>query len=242
MDIWAAGELPLDGRPYSDNIAVADGPLWAATAFVHALRSRGIEVRGGPRATFVPATYAAARAAAPLAQQLSPPLADLLQPILAVSHNWYAEMLLRTLGRELGEGGSFEGGIKVEQAFLVESLGLDSTQFELVDGSGLSHHNVITPRPFVALLRAMRAHPRRDRFLDALAVPGQIGTLRTRFRYVAPNGRVRAKTGSIGNTNTLVGYLETRNGYWTYAILLNNHILRNRDVVRRIDEIVAAIR
>lgn len=241
-DIWAAGELPLDGRPYSDNIAVADGPLWAATAFLHALRSRGVEVRGGPRATLVPATHAAARAAPPLAEQLSPPLDDLLRPILAVSHNWYAEMLLRTLGRELGDSGSFEGGVRVEQAFMVESLGLDSTQFELVDGSGLSHHNVVTPRTFVALLRAMRAHPRHQRFLDALAVPGRLGTLRTRFRYASPNGQVRAKTGSIGNTNALVGYLETRDGrYWTYAILLNNHILPNRDVIRRIDEIVAAI-
>jgi len=39
-----------------------------------------------------------------------------------------------------------------------------------------------------------------------------------------------------------VGYLEARDGgYWTFAILLNNHVLPNRDVLRRIDEIVAAI-
>jgi D-alanyl-D-alanine carboxypeptidase/D-alanyl-D-alanine-endopeptidase (penicillin-binding protein 4) len=243
-DIWAAGELPVDGRPYSDNVAVADGPLWAATAFVRALHNRGITVSGAPRRTFDSTAYAAARARGAVAEHESAPLDDLLKPILAVSHNWYAEMLLRTLGREVGggAGGTWEDGVAVERAFLRDSFGIDTTQFHLVDGSGLSHHNLMTPRAFVTLLRNVRQHPRSARFLDALAVPGQAGTLRTRFRFAAPAGRVRAKTGSIGNTNSLVGYLENGDGgYWTYAILLNNHVLPNRDVLRRIDEIVAAI-
>lgn len=241
-DLWAAGELPVDGRPYSDNIAVADGPLWAATAFVRALQNRGITVGGVPRRTFDSTASAAARTRGALADHWSAPLDDLLKPILAVSHNWYAEMLLRTLGREVGAGGTWEDGLAVERGLLRDSFGIDTTQFHLVDGSGLSHHNLVSPRAFVTLLRAVRQHPRGARFLDALAVPGRTGTLRTRFRFAAPAGRVRAKTGSIGNTNSLVGYLETGDGgYWTFAILLNNHVLPNRDVLRRIDEIVAAV-
>jgi serine-type D-Ala-D-Ala carboxypeptidase/endopeptidase (penicillin-binding protein 4) len=240
---WAAGDLPVDARPYDDNLAVIDGAAWTAAAFQRVLANRGITVGGGPRGVYDPAPYAAARARAPLAVHWSPPLEDLLRPILSVSHNWYAEMLLRALGRAAGGRGGWEDGIAAERRFLIDSLGIDSTAFELVDGSGLSHHNLVTPRAFVTILRALREHPRATRFLDALAVPGGVGTLRTRFRYTAPTGRVRAKTGSISNTNTLVGYLDVGGGqYWTYAIQLNNHLLSNRDVLRRIDAIVAAIR
>ena len=241
-EIWAAGDLPVDTRPWSDNIAVADGPLWSAAAFVRALRDHGIGVGGTARATFDPAATAAARNAPPLAELLSPPLDSVLRPILTMSHNWYAEMLLRTLGREFGSGGSFEGGVAVERRFLIDSLGVDSTEFQLVDGSGLSHHDVVAPRAFVTLMRGIREHPRGARFLAAMTVPGEHGTLRTRFRFTPAAGLVRAKTGSIANTNTLVGYLELRHGgYWTYAIQLNNHLVPTRAALRRIDAIVAAI-
>lgn len=242
-DFWAAGDLPIDARPFTENLSVADGAAWAAAGFARALESRGISIGGTSRSTYDPARFTAPRGTPPLAEHRSAQLGDLLEPILGLSHNWYAEMLLRTLGRGAGAAGSSDAGLAVERRFLIDSLGIDSTQFDLVDGSGLSHHNLVTPRAFVTIMRALREHPRGERFVAALPLPRAIGTLRTRFRYVVPAGTVRAKTGSINNTNTLVGYLDVGEGrYWTFAIQLNNHLLSNRDALRRIDEIVAAIR
>ena len=237
--VWALGDVPVDARPWTENVAVQDGPAWAATAFRAALASRGITVTGPVRTTYDATEYATARRMDPLAEHLSPPLEKVLEPILAVSHNWYAEMLLKTLGRELGGRGSWEAGLDVERRFLIDSLHVDSTMFRLTDGSGLSHHNLVAPEAFVRLLRAMRDRPAARVFLDALPRGGE-GTLRYRFRRGSLSGRVRAKTGSIGNVNTLSGYLETPRGVWTFSIQLNNHTARDREALQRIDAIVAA--
>ena len=238
--IYAVGDVPMDMRPRTENVSVMDGALYAATAFRTALASRGIEVTGRVRATYDPADYAAVRVSNPVAEHTSRPLPDMIEPILRDSHNWYAEMLLKTMARELTGSGSWDSGLAVERRYLVDSLRVDSTMFSLADGSGLSHWNLMTPRAFVQLLRVMRNHPRGAAFRDALPVSGGEGTLRYRGRG-GLSGRVRAKTGSIATVNTLSGYLEGTSGAWTFSIQINNHAAQNREALRRIDEIVAAI-
>ncbi len=240
--VRAVGDLPVDQRPETANFAVADGARYAAEAFRQVLRDRGIEVAGRVRAVHDSAATAAARALPPLAEHLSRPLPDILEPILESSQNWYAEMLLKTLGREFAGSGSWDAGIAVERRVLIDSMRVDSTMFDLSDGSGLSHHNLVTPRAFVTLLAYMRTHPRGAPFRDALARPGRVGTLRYRFRDGPAAHRVRAKTGSIGNVNTLSGYLERPDGStWVFSIELNHHTARSREAIRRIDQIVGTL-
>ena len=240
--VRAEGTLPVDDRPYTANFAVADGARYAATAFLRVLASRGITVSGSPRAAYDSLSTAAARHLPPLAEHRSHALADIIEPILESSQNWYAEMLLKTLGREIAGSGSWEAGIAVERRVLIDSMRIDSTMFDLADASGLSHHDLVAPRAFVALLAYMRAHPRGQAFRDALPRPGRQGTLRFRFREGAAAHRVRAKTGSIGNVNTLSGYLDRADGStWIFSIQLNHHTARSREAIRRIDDIVAAL-
>lgn len=239
--VFAVGDVPVDARPWTENFAVHDAPAYAAAAFRRALESRGITVTGRTRGNFDPGRYASARARGALAERLSRPLPDVIRPILEISHNWYAEMLLKTLGRELRGVGSWEAGLDVERRFLIDVLRVDSTAFRLADASGLSHWNLVTPAAFVQLLNGMRHHPRGEAFRGLLPVGGESGTLRFRFRNSPVSRLVRAKTGSIASTNTLSGYLELPGGTWTFSIQLNHHTARNRDALRRIDEIVEAL-
>ena len=240
--VWAEGDLPADAPPDTEYFAIHDAPTYAATAFRRSLESRGIIVDGSMRTTFDSSTYAAARTTSPLAEHSSPALPNILQPMLATSQNWFAEMLLKTLGRELRGQGSWAAGLDVERRFLVDSLGVDSTTFDLVDGSGLSTWNLIAPRAFVQILSRMRDLPRAGPFLDAIPTAGETGTLKTRFTDARLPGRVRAKTGSINRVNSLTGYLELPNGRaWTFSIQLNNHTGTTREALARIDAIVAAL-
>jgi len=199
-------------------------------------------VDGRALTTFDSAVYAAARRGAPLAERWSVPLPDILRPILESSQNWFADLLLKTLGREFRGVGSLAAGIDVERRFLIDSLAVDSTAFDVVDGSGLSTSDLATPRALVQILRAMRSRPGTDAFVRALPVGGHSGTLRPRFRDPPLEGRVRAKTGSIDRVNTLAGYLELDGGRtWTFAIQLNHHTAKNRDALQRIDAIVAEL-
>ena len=240
--VWAEGDVQADARPWTEYFAIHDAPAWAATAFRRSLERRGIAVEGRVRTTYDSTAFGAARAQPPLAEHLSRPLPDILRPILESSQNWFADLLLKTLGREYRGSGSFAAGLDVERRFLIDSLRVDSTQFDVVDGSGLSSSDLVTPRAFVQLLRRMREHPRAQPFLEGLPVAGRSGTLRFRFRDTPLEGRVRAKTGSISRVNALAGYLELDGGQtWTFSIQLNHHTGSTRDALRRIDAIVAEL-
>lgn len=240
--VWAEGDLPVDAAPDTEYFAIAGAPAYAAVAFRRSLESRGIAVEGRSRATHDSSEYAAARTGPALAEHLSPPLPDIIRPILETSQNWFAEMLLKTLGREFRGQGSWAAGLDVERRFLIDSLAVDSTMFDLADGSGLSTWNLVTPRAFVQLLSRMGDHPRAGPFLDALPLGNETGTLKTRFSAARLAGRVRAKTGSINRVNTLAGYLELPGDrVWTFSIQLNNHTGTTREALARIDAIVAAL-
>jgi len=66
--------------------------------------------------------------------------------------------------------------------------GLTPGEVRLEEGSGLSRHNLVTPRALVGLLDAMRRHPHAGLFQDALPVAGVDGTLRGRMRARRPKG------------------------------------------------------
>jgi D-alanyl-D-alanine carboxypeptidase/D-alanyl-D-alanine-endopeptidase (penicillin-binding protein 4) len=189
--VWAEGDLPVGAQPDTEYFAVYDAPAYAAGAFRRSLESRGIAVDGRVRTTYDSTAYAPLRAGAPLAEHLSPSLPDILRPILETSQNWFAEMLLKTLGKELRGQGSWTAGLDVERRFLIDSLKVDSTMFDLADGSGLSTWNLVAPRAFVQLLTRMRTHPRAKPFLDAFPVGAETGFEDALHREAT--GRTRAR-------------------------------------------------
>jgi serine-type D-Ala-D-Ala carboxypeptidase/endopeptidase (penicillin-binding protein 4) len=170
---------------------------------------------------------------------VSRPARDWIFPVLNTSQNLFAEMLLKQLGKRFGGGGSWREGLAVERRFLIDSVKIDSTEFHLSDGSGLSSENLISPRAFTQLLRYIRGHPRFATFAAGLPQAGGVGNLRTRFLSTSLAGRVRGKTGSIAGVNTLSGYIERPDGKpLTFAIEVNHHAQPTRVVLAAIDSVV----
>ncbi len=169
----------------------------------------------------------------------SRPLKDWIFPILNTSQNLFAETLLKQLGRRFGKAGSWEEGIAVERRFLIDSVKIDSTEFSLQDGSGLSSANLVSPNAFARLLRFIRLHPGYPTFAAGLPMAGAVGSLRTRFVGTPLSGRVRAKTGSITGVNTLSGYIERPDGkVLTFSVQANHHALPSRQILAAIDSVV----
>jgi len=172
-----------------------------------------------------------------LGQLLSPPLEEVVRISLARSHNWTAEQLLRTLGAELRGEGSTAAGIEVVTEWLVNGVGLDSLSFHLRDGSGLSAFNLVSPRALVEILAHTRRLPWGETFRNAMATPGQDGTLENRLNGL--EGRVFAKTGTISHVNGLSGYLVAEDGREiAFSILTNASNLPAPEVRARIDRLV----
>src|SRR3954463_6811572 len=242
LQIWAEGSVALDNPARTESFALPDPNLYAARALRQALSEAGIAVSGTTRSTTDSLLYAHVRGSPPLAEVLSRPLRDWIFPILNTSQNWFAEMLLKQLGRQFGKAGSWPEGLAVERRFLIDSIRVDSTQFSLSDGSGLSSSNLVTPLAFTQVLRFMRAHPRSATFAAALPVAGLAGSLRNRFLGTPLNGRVRAKTGSIARVQSLSGYIELGGGKaLTFSVEANHHAESSKVMLNAIDSVVVEL-
>lgn len=200
---------------------------YAAGGGVRAISAGGSEGRGGAGGLRHIATWHSA------------PLSEIVPAILKPSQNWIAEQLLKTLGAERGEGGSWRDGLEVERRYLIDVVGIDSTAFWLSDGSGLSVQNLLTPRAVIQLLDHARRRPWGTIYLQAQAQPGESGTLERRL--VDLEGRLFAKTGSVTHVNSLSGYVRAANGReLLFSIMTNASGWPAAEVRRAMDAIVRA--
>jgi serine-type D-Ala-D-Ala carboxypeptidase/endopeptidase (penicillin-binding protein 4) len=206
-----------------------------------ALRSRGVAVDS---TAVIRDTAEAVRLAAgsrQVAEWVSPPMGDIVAIIMQPSQNWVAEQVLKTLGAERGDGGTWRDGIAVERAWLHGVVGIDSSAANLRDASGMSVQNLLTPRAILEMLRYARAQTWSDTFRASLAAPGLRGST-LNSRLPALQGRLAGKTGSLSNVNSLAGYVTDISGReYVFAVLSNGSGQPSATVRSAIDEIVLAL-
>ena len=242
-------EVPAGGVD-EEALAVSNPTLYYVHTFIEALERNGIEVSGS--ATDVdelsdPVDYAGG-SLRQLAVYVSPPLADIAREINVESNNFAAEQVLKTLGYERGRSGERIGSAEAGIAAIRETLGragVDTVRVHLVDGSGLSRRNLVSPRATTELLRYIWNHPRlavRNAYLESLPEGGKDGTLEYRFRDGAARGKVRAKTGTLGGASALSGYVTAADGRTlAFSLYSNNYTTATANIRRAQDRIVEAL-
>ncbi len=231
--LW--GQVPLNNPPESVRLSVPSVPHYVGETFRQILQEAGVVVEGATRIGTTPA------AAKPLAQVTSPPLRELIWWLNKVSDNLYAEMLLRAVALHTAGRGRLNSALEMLSQQLRE-WGLDPTEVRLVDGSGLSRLNMVTPRAIVQLLQVARSQLWFDAFRNSLPVAGKDGTLRSRFRNTAAEGRVFAKTGFVGSVVALSGYLQRSDGTeLVFSVLVNHYTAPTAQVQAAVDRFVTAL-
>lgn len=226
------GQIQRGHPGIARSLPVVDPGNYAAAAFREVLEERGIAVTGEVRTVtesgrspvgFVGSAATVGGAAPPrvLAVYSSPPLAEIASVTNHISHNLFAEALLKTVGRVALGDGSFEGGSRAIRYFLECEAGADSASLHIVDGSGLSKTNRVTARTTVELLGYMRGSDVWEAFHASLPEAGNARGLRRMFGTAAA-GNLRAKTGTIQNVSSLSGYVRAANGEWlAFSIIAN---------------------
>jgi D-alanyl-D-alanine carboxypeptidase/D-alanyl-D-alanine-endopeptidase (penicillin-binding protein 4) len=150
-------------------------------------------------------------------------LCVLLSTMMKSSDNLYADCLLKKIGASTtGVPASFATGIAAVQEFLQKSVGIETKKMRMVDGSGLSRYNLVSPHQIVALLVWAYKNHDFDCFLQTLPVSGLDGTLAKRM--VDIQERVRAKTGTMGGVSALSGYIDTDDDVLIFSIINNCYI------------------
>ncbi len=149
-------------------------------------------------------------------------LADVLQRCNTDSQNLFAETLMKLNGALVtGQSGSWAGG-RVAAAQFLRKHDLPSEGVYIDDGSGLSAQNRVTARLLASLLCKMRGHADWEAWRKSLAVSGESGTLKRRFKG-SMESKVFAKTGFIRGVSSLSGYIEIGpEKYVAFSFIYNN--------------------
>jgi serine-type D-Ala-D-Ala carboxypeptidase/endopeptidase (penicillin-binding protein 4) len=185
-------------------------------------------------------------AAAQLGAVQSAPMIRQIESMLGESDNTLAESLARQVAIAKGKPGSFEGAAAALDQVLGE-LELPGGQFDMVDGSGYSKNNRLSPAVLTGLL-ARAADGRRPPLADlfnVLPVAGWSGSMDYRFakpESTAGLGVVRAKSGTLRSVNSISGVVQTVDGgLIAFAVLAENVPTWQYPAQDALDRIVARI-
>ncbi|MGH9741156.1 MAG: D-alanyl-D-alanine carboxypeptidase/D-alanyl-D-alanine endopeptidase [Candidatus Acidiferrum sp.] len=214
------GTLPAKSAPRKLVLAVEEPARHAASVLANLLAERGVKIDGKIRTVHVSDSNATPRNI--LAEHLSVPLADSVKLINKISQNLHAEVLLRTVARQNGPWATPEDLLKTPQDFYA-AAGIAPDDVIQTDGSGLSRHDLVTPRAVVALLKYAQGQTWFAPYYASLPIAGVDGSLQDRMKGTVAAGRIHAKTGSVAHVRTLSGFAELPDGRRLIFSFLSNN-------------------
>jgi serine-type D-Ala-D-Ala carboxypeptidase/endopeptidase (penicillin-binding protein 4) len=174
----------------------------------------------------------------------SPPLSELVAETNINSNNLYAESLLNALAvKQTRKPQQTTSGLGLEVLkTTLTQIGVNPASYFLVDGSGLSRKNLISPEALVQTLRGMAKSPTLTAYRASLPTAGKTGTLKFRFRGTSAEGIVFAKTGTVGGVVSLSGYVNVPNYDQLVFSIIVNQTEQPASVLRQaVDEMVVIL-
>lgn len=165
---------------------------------------------------------------------------DVLLQMEKKSDNLAAEMTLYALAEKYyGKPASAKNGVKMIDS-LITLAGFDPANYRIVDGSGVSHYNLISSELILGVLKYFYYHQIQlfDPFYKSLPAAGIDGTLDKRMIGTRAENNLHAKTGTISGVSCLSGYVKARNGHnLAFSIMVQNYVTRTKEAVKFIDRI-----
>ena len=214
------GSLPAKSAPRKLVLAIEEPAQHAAATLQRLLEERGVKVAGVARARHDHAELGGDPAV--LAEHVSVPLGDAVKLINKISQNLHTEMLLRTVAQQNAVWATPDELMKVPTDFYA-AAGIAPGDVIQADASGLSRHDLVTPRAIVTLLGFAQKQSWFGLYYASLPVAGVDGTLEDRMKNTLATGRIHAKTGSVEHVRTLSGFAETLDGRRVIFSFLSNN-------------------
>ncbi len=191
--------LSLDKNKGSSNPAYSAAKLLAEQLSVQNVKLEGIVVAGVTPSVSKEITY------------VSRSMIDVLYNMNKVSDNQSAITVFKVIGANYKTPpGNLKNGSYAVIDFL-SSIGISRSNYEILEGSGLTRYNFVTSDLFVQLLKYMYDDAKNfDAFYSTLPIGGVDGTLKDRMLGTEAEKNVHAKTGTINGVSTLSGYAISR--------------------------------
>lgn len=156
----------------------------------------------------------------------SPSLDSLIYWFLKKSINLYGEALLKTIAREKKGFGASDEGVNIVQDFW-QQKGIDKTELNIMDGSGLSPQNRVTTDALVKVLQYAKQQPWFPSYYNS---------------FPEYNG-MKLKSGTIGGVKGFCGYHTSKDGNkYIVAFLINGFNGPSSSVVSKMYEVLNALK
>ncbi len=170
-----------------------------------------------------------------LASYDSPPLSELIKTLNIQSDNLYADCVFKKVGcAQYGIPGSWQNGKQAVVQFLGRTVGIDTKQLVIVDGSGLSRHNLISPSQMTTFLSWIHhKSPFTNAFKDSLETGGMGPFLKGRMKHPALRRNIRAKTGTMMGVSGICGFLKNESDEELVFTIMVNHFVEEGKVIKK---------
>lgn len=219
------GSINKNSLPFIEYLSIVDPTLYYLSALKETLIEKGIAVKGKVSSISNADKIIIAENLSLLFTHESVPLHMIIKELNKNSNNLYAEQILKTIGYETNNYGSTENGLKAAKEFFY-SIGIDPNSYVIVDGSGLSRLNLVSPRQIINLLTYLYSSDEFNIFYDSLPIGGLDGTLSMRMKKSTAEGKVHAKPGFNENVSALSGYINSLSGEtFAFSIIVNNFLV-----------------
>lgn len=230
------GCVPKGPQTWGLSYVVSDIPDYDRTLFKNLFERLRMKVYGH-------VTFGSAGANLTLiATHQSEPLRSLINDMLKKSDNIIAGALFKKLGQVFShQPGSWKNGSLAVMQILWKYAKLNLQGIRVVDGSGLSANNLISPQQIMQVLEFAYHHDEtKYEFVSALPIAGVDGTLKHRMANITR--KVRAKTGTIKGVVSLAGYAESADqDSLAFVIIINGMSGSNWGYRNEEDKIVTAL-
>lgn len=169
----------------------------------------------------------------------SKPVSEILPLCLVPSDNCLAENLF-LMAAAKGQPSLEDPYVAAQMAaktFLTKVVGTETDDFRIVDGSGMSRHNLVTTRGLAKLLLWAHNQPTSALWHSSLVRPGK-GTLAGRLEGLQFEG----KTGTLDMVVALSGYVVNLKGETlVVSVILNNYLCPASEARKIADEFIRTV-
>lgn len=247
-DRYLYGILPANRQRYQLKGDIPDPALFLAEYFTKALKQEGITVGEPPSCYRIlhEAGEWKAGGRTEIITTFSPTLKEIVEVTNHVSHNLFADALIKTIGlryipREGEVISSFGRGIKVLLEHWREK-GLDLSSVWMYDGSGLAVTNKLSTAFMADLLIYMRNHSQAsEAFLGSLPRAGQEGSVRNFLKGTHLQGKARLKSGSMSRVKGYAGYVQKDGKQYAIALFVNNYSCDGRPMTVALERLLTQL-
>jgi D-alanyl-D-alanine carboxypeptidase/D-alanyl-D-alanine-endopeptidase (penicillin-binding protein 4) len=220
---FVRGTIPPNESSFTISGSFPNPSLQLTSTFADALKSKGIDIN---KAANTSNQHLLLKTGLPkmltnIYTYYSPSLDSINYWFLKKSINMYGESFVKTLGYEKKQSGSTDSGLAVIKNFW-KSNGIDPASINIMDGSGLSPQNRVTPAALVKVMQYARTRSWFNAFYKALP---------------EING-IKMKSGTIGGVKSFTGYL----GGYTFAIIVNNYNGSSGEMVRKLYKVLDVLK